>query len=151
MTLRYSYSPYVAPNPVISLGGRAERPRPVIPVALIGPGGSVSRDGLLDTGADDTVFPAAEATLLGLDLSTAPTGIASGVGTIPYPVRYARVRLRITDGQERREWEAWVGFTAARLRRPLLGYAGFLQFFGANFLEDAEVVELTVNGKYPGT
>ncbi len=66
-------------------------------------------------------------------------------------MRYARVPLRISDGQEQRQWEAWVGFSAAPLSRPLMGYAGLLQFFGASFLGDIEVVELTVNGSYPGT
>jgi hypothetical protein len=66
-------------------------------------------------------------------------------------VRYAEVTLRIADNQEQREWKAWVGFTAARLRQPLLGYAGFLQYFTATFHGDREEVELTVNPTYPGT
>ena len=69
----------------------------------------------------------------------------------PTPLRYAEVRLRMTDGKEFREWPAWVGFTSAPLRHPLLGFAGCLQFFGANFLGDREEVELTVNSLYPGT
>jgi hypothetical protein len=67
------------------------------------------------------------------------------------PVRYATVTLRLTDGIERREWTAWVGFTRAPLRRPLLGFAGFLQFFTATFHGDREEVELAVNSLYRGT
>jgi hypothetical protein len=78
-------------------------------------------------------------------------GRAEGVGLANVPLRYAEVTLRITDGQEHREWQAWVGFTASRLRRPLLGFAGFLQFFESNFQGDLEQVELTVNRLYPGT
>ena len=44
----------------------------------------------------------------------------------------------------------WVGFTSAPLRQPLLGYAGFLQFFTATFHGDREEVELAVNAAYPG-
>jgi hypothetical protein len=151
VTLRFRYKRHPVPHPIVSLGGRTERPKPILAVALIGPLNTVTRDGLLDTGADDTIFPEAVAVAAGIDLSNAPSGTASGVGMVRYPVRFATVTLRITDGQERREWRAWVGFTAAPMRRPLLGYAGFLQFFDANFLGNAEVVELTVNSGYTGT
>ena len=151
MTLFFQYKRYTAPHPIVSLGGRTERPRPVLAVALLGGGGTVTRDCLLDTGADDTIFPDGLAVAAGIDLTTAPTGTATGVGTVPYPVRFAKVVLRITDGHEQREWEGWVGFTTAPLRRPLLGHAGFLQFFDATFRGDAEIVELTPNSSYAGT
>jgi hypothetical protein len=107
--------------------------------------------GQLDPGADDTVFPEAIAVAIGLNLTQAPTGTAAGVGQVSATLRYAEVLLRITDGHEYREWPARVGFTAARLHRPLLGFAGFLQFFTSTFEGDLEQVELTVNGAYPGT
>ena len=66
-------------------------------------------------------------------------------------LRYAQVKLRLSDGREFREWPAWVGFTSATLFQPLLGFAGCLQFFHANFLGDQEAVELTVNTLYSGT
>ena len=59
--------------------------------------------------------------------------------------------LRLTDGREFREWPARVGFAPVPMTFALLGFAGFLQFFGANFLGDGEEVELTVNSLYPGT
>jgi predicted aspartyl protease len=120
-------------------------------VTLIGPTGSATKGALLDTGADDTVFPEDVAQAIGLDLSGAPVGTASGVGMQGQPLRYAQVLLRIASNYERREWQAWVGFTAVKLRQPLLGFAGFLQFFTATFSGDREEVELAVNGLYPGT
>lgn len=66
-------------------------------------------------------------------------------------LRFAQVTLRIADNKERREWQAWVGFTTAPLPHSLLGYAGFLQYFTATFHGDREEVELTVNGLYSGT
>jgi predicted aspartyl protease len=111
----------------------------------------VARQGLLDTGADDTVFPEALAATLGLDLSQAPVGGLTAAGGALFPVRYAQVTLRLTDGQEFREWPACVGFTSAPLRMSLLGFAGFLQFFTATFHGDLEKVELTINRLYPGT
>jgi predicted aspartyl protease len=138
-------------NPLIQLGGQADRPRPVITVTLIGPEGSRVQDALLDTGADDTVFPETLAGALGIDLTNAPTIHGAGVGLIPYVVRLAEVTLCIADNQERREWRAWICFTSAPLRQPLLGYAGYLQFFDATFLGQRQVVERTVNSSYPGT
>jgi hypothetical protein len=67
------------------------------------------------------------------------------------PIRYAEVRIRLSDGQEFREWPARVGFTSAPLKRGLLGFAGFFQFFTATFDGDREHVELAVNALYPGT
>src|SRR5437867_1719795 len=130
---------------MVWLGGRAERPRPVIAVSLIGPLATHVEDSLLDTGADDAVFPETVAAKLGIDLTNAPTGSGKGVALLGFVIRYAEVTFRVTDGQEQREWKAWVGFTPAPLRQPLLGYAGFLQFFDATFFGQREEVELTVN------
>lgn len=127
-----------------------QRPRPIIDVALVGPITTVSQQSLLDTGADDTVFPLQTASRAGIDLAGAPTHTSAGVGGPPYTVSYAQVTLRITDGKEFREWPAWVGFTSAVMKRPLMGYAGFLQFFTATFHGDGKQVELAVNGDYPG-
>jgi predicted aspartyl protease len=151
MSLIFPYTEFPTPKPVWSLQGRAGRPRPLILVAIIGPTATVVERCLLDTGADDTVFPEAMATHLGIDLSGCPTSSASGVGQVGATLRHVEVRLRITDGQETREWPARVAFTSAPLRWPLLGFAGFLQFFTATFHGDHEQVELTVNGSYPGT
>jgi hypothetical protein len=151
MALRYRYHLDAVQHPVIPLGGRWVRPRPLISVTLIGPTDSRLRLGLLDTGADDTLFPDSLAAVLGVDLSNAPAGTGRGVGLGAVPVRYAQVGLRITDGRERREWTGWVGFTPAPLVYPTLGFAGFLQFFTATFRGDREEVELTVNNFYRGT
>jgi hypothetical protein len=123
----------------------------MVTVTLIGPGGSSTLDALLDTGADDTVFPEQEAAKIGLDLSNVPTASGAGIGMRIVAIHYAQVILRVADDQEQREWTAWVGLTAGKLRHPVLGFAGFLQFFSTTFLGDREEVELTVNSLYPGT
>jgi hypothetical protein len=151
MSLCYRYLQLARNRPVIPLGGRWVRPRPIVPISLVGPSGSAAQDGLLDTAADDTVFPEALAAIIGVDLTNAPVGRASGVGLVAAPLRYAEVTLRIAQGAERREWTAWVGFTPALLNRPLLGFAGFLQFFTATFHGDRDEVELAVNSLYRGT
>jgi predicted aspartyl protease len=151
MSMRFSYVRVTGRRPIPSLAGQLYRPRPLIPVTLLGPAGSIARDALLDTGADDTVFSDVVAHALGIDLTNAPTGEASGAGMVPVALRYAQVRLRVTDGREFRDWSARIGFTSARLKQPLLGFAGFLQYFTAKFDGDLEEVELTINRKYPGT
>jgi hypothetical protein len=105
----------------------------------------------LDTGADDTLFRESVAAQIGVDLSNAPVRSGAGFGMHTATVRYAEVTLRVADNNERREWKAWVGFTSAPLRQPLLGYAGFLQFFTATFFGEREEVELTINSTYRGT
>jgi hypothetical protein len=151
MTLRFRMVPVPVKNPVLSLGGRAVRPRPLVPVTLIGPAKNVLLDAVVDTAADDTVFAESTAVALGLDLTNAPAGTAVGVGGSPVPVQFVEIGLRLTDGQEVREWRAMVGFTRAKFRYPMLGFAGCLQFFDTLFRVAAEEVEFTVNNLYPGT
>src|SRR5262245_28474016 len=151
MSLRYHYELEAIKHPVLTLGGRYVRPRPIITVTVIGPTNSRARDAILDTAADDTVFPEELAAKIGLDLGNAPQGSGAGVGLVNASLRYAEVALRITNGHEQREWKAWVGFTPAKLQYPMLGFAGFLQFFDAHFRGALEKVELTANALYPGT
>jgi hypothetical protein len=120
-------------------------------VAVIGPADTRVRLAHVDPGSDDTIFSEALAAQIGLDLTNAPQGSGSVVGGQKIVLRYAEVTLRITDGQEEREWPARVGFTPVRLSYPLLGFAGFLQFFDALFRGGYEDFELTVNSLYPGT
>jgi hypothetical protein len=151
MSLRFPYLPFHMPHPIVPLDGQTIRPRPIISVTLIGPGSSTAQDALLDRGADDTVFPEPIAKVIGIDLTTAPSGSAGGIFPGSTQIRYARVTLRIADNQERREWEAWVGFTPVPIRFATLGFAGFLRYFTATFHGDREEVELMVNSIYPGT
>jgi hypothetical protein len=150
MSLVFPYRRGRSPRPVVSLGGRTGRPRPLIDATLVGPTGSKIVTALLDSGADDTVFSDQVALSIGLDLSNAPRHIMSGVGSPPYIISYAPITIRLTDGKEFREWPALVGFTSARMVHPLLGFAGCLQFFDALFRGEREEVELTINGLYPG-
>jgi hypothetical protein len=151
MSLRFSYVVRWSLHPVVSLGGRTTRSRPIIGVTAAGPLKSWPLDALLDTGAEDTVFPEWVASVIGVDLTNAPTGTGAGVGGSAVVLRYAQATLRIADNNERREWQAWVGFTSMHLRIALLGFAGFLQYFTATFRGDLEEVELTANSSYPGT
>jgi hypothetical protein len=150
MSLRFNYTQVRMPGPALSLGGRWVRLRPYVEVTVIGPADCRLRVALLDPGSDETLFPEGLAAQLGVDLSDAPLTHVAGIGHGTVTARLAQVRLRISAGQELREWPAWVGFVFG-LRRPLLGFAGCLQFFTAAFHGDLEFVELTINTLYPGT
>lgn len=149
--MHFRYRLFTGKISSVPLGGRWSRPRPVIAVSLIGAYDVFPTDALLDTGADETIFPETAARKLGIDLTNAPTGSSTGLGSAQLPVRYAKVPIRISDGNEHREWLAWIGFTPIPMTRPLLGFAGFLQFFTATFHGDREEVFLEVNALYRGT
>ncbi|MGL4554411.1 MAG: aspartyl protease family protein [Gemmataceae bacterium] len=151
MSMRFPYAQLSVSTPVLTLDGRLVRPQPVITPALVGPLRTVPIPSVLDTGADDVVFPEGEAARAGIDLSGAILRQMRGIGTAVHPVRFLQVTLRLSDGVERREWPAWVGFTPFPLRRGLLGFAGFLRYFDATFRGAAEEVELAANALYPGT
>jgi hypothetical protein len=141
-----------APTPQPSLGGGRDRPRPVLAVRVLGPGGDRILDGLLDSGSDDTIFPAWVGALVGLDLTSIPEHKIALAGR-PQPLftRFVPVELRISDGvQEAYEWPAVVGFAPVPLRRALLGQAGFLQFFNADFRGADREAILTTNPTFPG-
>jgi len=88
---------------------------------------------------------------MGIDLSQAEQrSISLAVRSQPVVCRYADVLLRISDGIETLEWPATVAFVAARLHYALLGQAGFLQFFSADFDGDAGFVTLTPKPSFPG-
>ena len=127
------------------------RHRPVIAVLVSGASKQRMRDRLLDTGADDTVFSDTVAKAAGIDLSKAEHRFVALAGR-PQALScyYAQVILRISDGIEAYEWPATVGFVAGKLQYSLLGQAGFLQFFSAEFDGEGHVVPLTPKPCFPG-
>ena len=97
-------------------------------------------------------LPETLAALLGLDLRHVEERQLALAGR-PQPIRcrYAAVRLRISGGlRETSEWTATVGFVATRLNYNLLGHAGFLQYFDAEFRGADSEVALTPNPSFPG-
>ena len=68
------------------------------------------------------------------------------------PVEASRhVDLLITDARETYRWSALVGFVPMRLHYQLLGHAGFLEYFEAEFRgRDREVI-LRANRSFAGT
>jgi hypothetical protein len=137
-------------GPRLTLGGGSIRHRPIIPVRITGPGNFVVQDSLLDTGADETVFEEWIASAIGRDLSQAPTETVSHVGRPQLPCRYTTIELLVTDIRETYRWPALVGFVPVKLPYQILGHAGFLQFFDAEFRGAGRVVILTPDRSFLG-
>ena len=149
--MRFPYLVLPTKRAVYSLGGISARPRLVIPVQISGPLGSLVLDACLDTGTDDTLFPKQVARALGIGVTQAPDeGEALPIGGSPLRYPYGRVTLRVADGVEACELEAIVGFIDVALPWPLLGLAGFLQFFDATLKGDQKELLLTPNNSFPG-
>src|SRR5262249_34558515 len=151
--VKIPYVPGKAKVPQPSLAGGLLRYRPIMAVRISGPGGSWVLDGLLDPGSDGTIFPEWIAPMIGLDLAAAVGHDVALAGRAkPLRCRYIQATLRITDGkQETYEWEAVVGFVAVPLKCPLLGQAGFLQFFDVTFRGDDHIAELNANTAFSGS
>lgn len=145
------YTPCPVSSPVPALGGATLVPRPILAVRISGPSGARLRDGLLDTGADETIVDPSVAPLIGLNLSQAPEREINLVGRGRIRCRYAPVQLRISDGiAETYEWDTVVGFAPFPILRGLLGFAGFLQFFNADFRGADQEVVLLPNAMFTG-
>src|SRR5712691_5603025 len=82
MSLRFHYELSAMPFSILPLGGRFVRPRPIIPITIIGPSGASLKQAILDPASDDTVFPEYVARMVGVNLANAPQGKAAGVGLV---------------------------------------------------------------------
>ncbi len=150
MLLQFRFKLLPTKKPVVPLNGRMVRPRAYVAVGLITPGGASIETAHLDPGSDDCVFPASLAAKIGIDLSNAARGEAIGIGAGPVELRFARASLRLFSGAECCEWPAWIAFADIAMNRPLLGFAGCLEFFTTTYHGDRELIEMLPNGRFPG-
>jgi hypothetical protein len=149
--MRIRYTPYTVRTAVPALGGATLVLRPLLALRITGPSGSRLRDGILDTGADETIVDPSVAPLIGVDSSQAPEREIHLIGRGRIRCRYAPVQLRISDGiAETYEWDTVVGFAPFPILRALLGFAGFLQFFDADFHGADQEVTLLPNASFAG-
>jgi len=131
-----------SPPPSLSSTAKYRR-RPTIPIRVYGRSGRFRYfpKALLDTGADETVFPWTAAALIGAVLLPASGHEIVWHGTA-FPLRFSHVELLLTSKTASCRWPAIVGFSSAPLAYPLLGIAGCLEYFDANFRGEDHIVEL---------
>lgn len=152
--LEFHYRPeqVKSPSPP-SLPPRTKfRLRPMAAVRILGAGGK-SRyfaEALFDTGSVEVVFPWTTPIAIGAALLPSSGHQLHWHGT-PYPLRFASVELQFITATASCRWSAVVGFSSAPLKYPLLGIAGCLEFFDTTFRGEDGVVELSPNGKFPGS
>ena len=99
MPLNFPFQLVRTTTPPVTLGGRWSIPTPIIEVGIEGPNDTVIRRAVLDTGSHECYFARRIAMMIGIDLAGAPAGHHRGIDGIRHPVRYAPVRLRLSDGR----------------------------------------------------
>jgi hypothetical protein len=148
----YLDEPLLGPRPPSMPAHFTARWRPLIPISAVGPTGRrrFFPRALADSGADDTVLPISIAISLGVSLLS-----HSGHGIRwrgqSYQLRFGNLVLQLDDGAQFIKWTAVVGFSSAPIKYPILGINGCLQFFGARFVGDRQVLELETNSIFCGT
>lgn len=148
----YQDEPLTGPAPPSLPAGAAVRWRPLVPVDIVGPTGTIQHFGraVVDPTADDTVFPLVTARWINVAFR-ADTGHRVRWRGQVYPLRFGDVELVLDDGSSAWRWRAVVGFSPAAIRYPLLGTAGCLEFIDARFRGADRIVELETNRLYQGT
>jgi hypothetical protein len=154
LTLQFPYvdEPLRSPAPPSLPAAAKDRWRPLVPITIIGTGGTSLSFGkaLVDPGADDTIFPLDVANLLGVSLLAA-TGHAMRWQGQRLSLRYAPVELQLVDDQGSYfRWPAVVALTTVAMRYPLLGMAGFLEYFDVKFLGARHEIEFEQNSTFRG-
>jgi hypothetical protein len=117
--------------------------RPLVPLRIYGPKGSVQVFGLLDTGADNVFVASSLAEMLGIDL-IGEVESALGAGGHEIDSWPGAVEIEIKQGRESYRWHTTVGFLAGDDDPPIayLGQAGFLERFNTTFDTENWIVEL---------
>ncbi len=114
--------------------------RPIIPVTLFGPKGSVIIDALIDSGADKCLFNIALGKEIGLDLEKGEKENFSGIEGKQIIAYMHRIQLQIAGIDEKIELTA--GFTDVRGVFAILGQEGFFDTFRIKFERDHNIIEI---------
>ncbi len=145
--MRFPYRPFeVIPTP--AQPGVPIIYRPLIPVRVIGSTGDLTLLGLLDTGADETLLPGFIVPHIGVHIDPESRAQFRGVGGQLVTVSYGRADLEVRTRQRSYRWSATLAFLEASTM-PILGHAGFLQYFTATFNGPRRRVTLTANDTLP--
>jgi len=114
--------------------------RPIIPITLFGPKGSVSIDALIDSGADRCLFNDQIGREIGLDLEKGEKEIFSGIEGGQIGAYLHKIQLKIIGIEKRIEIIA--GFSDAPGVFAILGQDGFFDAFRIKFEKDHNIIEI---------
>jgi len=115
--------------------------RPIIPITLFGPKGSVNVDALIDSGADRCLFNAQIGREIGLEIEKGEKESFSGIEGGEIVAYLHKVKLQIIGIDKIVELEA--GFTDAPGVFAILGQDGFFDAFKIKFEKDHNIIEIT--------
>jgi len=116
--------------------------RPIIPVTLFGPKGSVTVDALIDSGADRCLFHTDLGREIGLELEKGEKEIFGGIEGGRIPAFRHKIQIQIVGMGEK--IEVLAGFAAAPGIFAILGQEGFFDAFRIKFEKDYNVFEITL-------
>lgn len=119
--------------------------RPIIPVTLFGPKGSVNVHALLDSGADKCLFSNQYAEEIGLDLESGEEEIFSGIEGGQVKTYLHKIHLQIIGDSNK--ISVIVGFTDAPGVNAILGQEGFFDAFRVKFERDCDTIEINPSKK----
>lgn len=130
--------------PYIKLPGPDSRKpwfsRPLIPIRVYGPSGSIPLRALLDSGADRALFHESIGRELGLDVPSGPVEHFYGIEGKRVPVYLHRIRLSV-DGLPG-DIGLFAGFTESPGVHALLGQEGFFDAFRISFERKLGAIEI---------
>lgn len=115
--------------------------RPIIPIKIFGPKGSVTIDALIDSGADRSLFNIEIASEIGLDLKRCPVEKFSGIEAGVLLARIYKIPVQILGMDEKIEIP--VGFTESKGVVAILGQEGFFDAYRVKFERNRGIIEIT--------
>lgn len=119
--------------------------RPIIPVTLFGPKGSVNVHALLDSGADKCLFSNQLGEEIGLDLKEGEEETFSGIEGGQIMTYLHKIHLQIIGDSNK--ISVIVGFTDAPGVNAILGQEGFFDAFRVKFERDCDTIEINPSKK----
>lgn len=115
--------------------------RPIIPVTLFGPKGSINIDALIDSGADRCLFNSQIGKEIGLEIEKGEREIFSGIEGGKLLAYLHKIHLQIIGINKIIEIIA--GFTDAPGVFAILGQEGFFDAFKIKFEKAHNTIEIT--------
>lgn len=116
--------------------------RPLIPIILSGPKGSITIDALVDSGADRSLFHLEIGKRLGLDLFSAPTEFFSGIEAGRLSSYLLSVDMQIMGLDKKVSIPA--GFVESDGVSAILGQDGFFDAFRIKFEKQRNTIEIVL-------
>jgi len=122
--------------------------RPIVPLVINGPKGSLRIRPLLDSGSDFTLFPLSVAEVIGIEVHRDRIGAVGGIEGGSLATYPGNVELELSDNVESCRWTTTIYFSASN--NMLLGHLGALEYFTVTLNHYERTFSLEPNEVFPG-